>query len=165
MTVPEEVRRTVHTCISAWNEADETTKQRLFEQSWVEDGTYTDPSVHVEGRDALMRHSQNFAVRWPGAEVVLTSGIVLHHGMVCFTWRVVGPDGRTLREGIDVGELAADGRLRRVVGFFGPFPNLDDCRWEGRDSARAVRHWSDSGGNNKALVSQKTLLLVCGRRR
>jgi hypothetical protein len=26
-------------------------------------------------------------------------------------------------EGFDVGQLADDGRLRRIVGFFGPFPD------------------------------------------
>ncbi|KWW99074.1 Uncharacterized protein LI90_706 [Carbonactinospora thermoautotrophica] len=121
MTVPE-VRRTVQAYVGAWNEPDEARRRWLFEQSWTEDGTYTDPSVHIEGREALVRHSRKFAERWPGAEIVLTSGVDQHHRMVCFSWRVVAPDGRTLREGIDFGELAEDGRLQRVVGFFGPLP-------------------------------------------
>jgi hypothetical protein len=29
-------------------------------------------------------------------------------------------DGKALLEGIDFGELSADGKLRRIVGFFGP---------------------------------------------
>jgi hypothetical protein len=28
-------------------------------------------------------------------------------------------------DGFDVGELATDGRLRRIVGFFGSFPPLE----------------------------------------
>jgi hypothetical protein len=28
-------------------------------------------------------------------------------------------------EGFDVGELGPDGRLRRIVGFFGPFPPIE----------------------------------------
>jgi hypothetical protein len=27
-----------------------------------------------------------------------------------------------MSEGFDIGELAEDGRLRRITGFFGPFP-------------------------------------------
>jgi hypothetical protein len=121
MTVPE-VRRTIQTYVDAWNEPDEATRRGLLGRSWADDGTDTDPSVHVEGRDALVRYSGKFTERWPGAEIVLSSGIDQHHNMLRFAWRAVGRDGRTLREGIDVGELADDGRLRRVVGFFGPLP-------------------------------------------
>lgn len=124
MTLPE-VRRIIQTYVSAWNEPDETKRRRLFERSWADDGTYTDPSVHVEGLEALVRHSREFCKRWPGAQIVLTSGVAQHHGMVCFTWRVVGSDGGTLRKGIDFGELSGDGRLQRVVGFFSPLPELD----------------------------------------
>jgi hypothetical protein len=34
----------------------------------------------------------------------------------------VGPDGDVVLTGIDVGELAADGRLRAMTGFFGLAP-------------------------------------------
>ena len=39
---------------------------------------------------------------------------------------VVGPDGTVAVSGIDVGELADDGRLRRITGFFGELPARDD---------------------------------------
>ena len=29
-------------------------------------------------------------------------------------------DGKVFLEGIDFGELSADGKLRQIVGFFGP---------------------------------------------
>jgi hypothetical protein len=32
-----------------------------------------------------------------------------------FAWQFVAPDGETVMQGIDIGELAADGRLRRVT--------------------------------------------------
>jgi hypothetical protein len=115
-----EIRATVQTYVDAWNEPDETNRRRLLERSWTDAGTYTDPSVHIEGRDALVHHAGTFGRRWPGAKIVVTSGIEQHHEMILFTWRVAGPDGATLREGVDFAELAEDGRLRRVVGFFGP---------------------------------------------
>jgi hypothetical protein len=31
---------------------------------------------------------------------------------------------RALLEGMDFGELGDDGRLKRIVGFFGPFPSV-----------------------------------------
>jgi hypothetical protein len=36
----------------------------------------------------------------------------------------VSPDGTVIVAGIDVGALTADGRLRRVTGFFGEAPAM-----------------------------------------
>jgi hypothetical protein len=54
----------------------------------------------------------------PGTQI-LCSFADLHHGMLRFTWKMVGADGKTLIEGIDFGEVAADGTLKKIVGFFG----------------------------------------------
>jgi hypothetical protein len=39
---------------------------------------------------------------------------------------LVGPDGTVAVAGVDVGELADDGRLRRITGFFGDLAARDD---------------------------------------
>ena len=36
-----------------------------------------------------------------------------------FGWRIVRDGGEQVSEGTDFGELDDDGRLRRIVGFFG----------------------------------------------
>jgi hypothetical protein len=41
-----------------------------------------------------------------------------------FAWVMRNGDDVAL-EGIDFGELDPDGRIKRIVGFFGPFPPLD----------------------------------------
>ena len=38
---------------AAWLEPAEEQRCQLLAQAWAEDGTYTDPIRHVEGRDAL----------------------------------------------------------------------------------------------------------------
>jgi hypothetical protein len=116
----DDARSTVRAYVDAWNEPAEAARRELLHRSWADDGVYTDPLVCVEGREALVRHSRKFADRWPGARVVTTSGVDEHHGFVRFTWRLVSPGGEVLRDGMDFGELCPDGRLRRIVGFFGP---------------------------------------------
>ena len=44
--------------------------------------------------------------------------------MIRVTWRAVGADGKTLVEGIDFGEVANDGTLKKIVGFFRPLKSL-----------------------------------------
>ena len=35
-----------------------------------------------------------------------------------------GPDGNVVTDGMDFGEVAPDGRLKSITGFFGPFPEV-----------------------------------------
>jgi hypothetical protein len=47
----------------------------------------------------------------------LTSGVEVHHGFVRFAWNLTYANGSSV-QGMDFGELAEDGRLQRIVGFF-----------------------------------------------
>ena len=46
-----------------------------------------------------------------------------HHDKVRFGWALLDAAGAVLIEGIDFGEVAEDGRLQKIVGFFGPLPH------------------------------------------
>ena len=107
---------------AAWNETDDAKRRALLEQAWADGGVYTDPQSHVEGREALLGLIAGFQQQAAGARIVATSGIDAHHGKLRFTWKMAGADGNTIIEGIDFGELAPDGRIQRIVGFFGSPP-------------------------------------------
>ena len=47
-----------------------------------------------------------------------------HHGFMRATWVFRRPDNTEVARGMDFYELAADGRIRRVVGFFGAPPEV-----------------------------------------
>ena len=104
----------------AWCEPNRALRQQLLERAWAADGTYTDPAAHVAGRKQLVDHIGGVFEKFPGACIELTSGIDAHHEQIRFTWRMVLADGKVLLEGVDFGELAPDGKLHRIVGFFGP---------------------------------------------
>lgn len=108
---------------AAWNEPDEARRRKLLDASWADGGVYTDPTAHVEGRDALAAHIAAFQRQMPGARIRSTSGVDEHHGRLRFMWAMDGADGKVAVEGIDFGELGPDGRLTRIVGFFGPPPS------------------------------------------
>ena len=102
------------------SEPDRAVRQQLLERAWAEDGTYTDPTAQVTGRKEFVDHIARFFEQFPGAHFELTSGIDTHHEKLRFTWRMVLPNGKVFVEGIDFGELSLDGKLHRIVGFFGP---------------------------------------------
>jgi hypothetical protein len=112
----------VRTYASAWLHADESARRRALEAAWADDGAYCDPTALVEGREALVEHIGGFQARMPAHQLAVTSDVEEHHGFLRFAWAIQDGDGNVVLEGIDFGELAGDGRLRRIVGFFGPPP-------------------------------------------
>jgi hypothetical protein len=96
----------------------------LLEQCWNDGGIYVDPKVSLSGRDALSRHIATVQAARPGARLEFMSGIDVHHNVVRFLWRLVRADGTCGDTSIDFGEVGPDGRLVRIIGFFGPPPLL-----------------------------------------
>jgi hypothetical protein len=108
----------------AWNEPDEAKRRELLADAWAEDGVYRDPSAIVEGRDALVAHIGGYHEAMGGHSIVQTSGVDVHGSHLRFAWKMCGPDGADVVEGVDFAELDDDGKLRSLVGFFGPWPAL-----------------------------------------
>jgi hypothetical protein len=121
MTSTEEI---VLAYVAAWSETDEGKRRALLEKSWAENGTYTDPTVEVAGREALVQHIGGIHQRFAGHRIILTSGVDEHHGRLRFTWIMVSPEGSRVSEGIDFGEVDSDNRLIRITGFFGSVPPI-----------------------------------------
>ena len=107
---------------AAWNETDAAKRRALLERCWSDDGLYCDPLLDIRGREALSDAIAGMHAQQPGATIVLTSGIDQHHNQVRFAWDFVGADGKVSISGIDAGELAPDGRITRIVGFWGAPP-------------------------------------------
>ena len=115
-------RATVTRYMAAWNEADAAIRQTLLEQCWADDGVYVDPNVQLAGRRQLSQHIAKVQATRPGARVEFMSGIDIHHHVVRFLWRLVRPDGTVGDTSIDFGEIGPDGRLTKIIGFFGEAP-------------------------------------------
>jgi hypothetical protein len=107
---------------ASWNESDEETRRKLLEQSWADDAVYQDPMGRAEGREALVAHIGGFHEMMAGNTIENTSGVDAHGDVFRFSWVMRGPDGNVALEGMDFGEVAPDGRLKSITGFFGPFP-------------------------------------------
>lgn len=108
--------------LAALSEGDAEARARLVARAWDEDGRFVDPLLDVQGHQAIADIAVAVRDQFPRHEFRRTSGIDVHHDRVRFTWALVGPDGAVALSGVDVGEVAEDGRLRQIVGFFGDAP-------------------------------------------
>jgi len=104
---------------AAWDEPDAATRERRLAAIWAEGGVYTDPTVDLAGLDALSAHIATVQAKLPGSRLERTTGLDDHHDVARFGWRKVLADGTPLAESLDLVVFDPDGRLRRVVGFFG----------------------------------------------
>jgi hypothetical protein len=116
MSQPD-VTAIVQDYVSAWSEPQEDVRQRLLQRVWTDEGVYSDPTVYGEGRERLNQIIGTFHQRAPGSQFQLISGIDAHHGFVRFAWKLTFGNGATM-QGMDFGEVAEDGRLHKIVGFF-----------------------------------------------
>ena len=117
----------------AWNTADAAKRPELLDIGLSDDCSYTDPAYEVRGKEELADHigrslsGEAYDGLGAGARIPLSSGLDQHHGMFRFTWVLIEPqEQQILLEGMDFVELAADGRLQRITGFFGAFPPIPE---------------------------------------
>lgn len=106
---------------AAWQTADSDERQRLLARALVPDAELVGPEPVGQrtGVSAIAELIGAFGTRWPGARVVITTRVDAHHGWARYGWAIRDANGKALLEGIDVVEAAPDGRLRRVVMFYG----------------------------------------------
>jgi hypothetical protein len=90
----------------------------------VGDGCYV-LFAHPLGYDALTAMVEAVHEKFPGYRFRRLSGVDVHHDHARFAWDLAGPDGTIAVAGIDVAQLAPDGRLQRIIGFFGELPPVD----------------------------------------
>lgn len=110
----------------AWNASDEHTRRRLLEESLTSNAELIDPSAGtVRGRTAINKRIAGFSDRFPGARVTVTSGVDAHNGFARYGWTITDREGKAMLDGIDVVERAEDGRIKRVIMFFGRLPAAD----------------------------------------
>lgn len=112
----------VDTYFAMWRETDGGTRAELIARAFTPDGRHVDPLADANGYGELNDMIAGVHAQYPGFTIERTSGIDQHGDQLRFAWKVDQADGTPLVAGIDVAELAPDGRLSRVAGFWGDLP-------------------------------------------
>lgn len=110
--------------LAAWNERDPDAVRGHLERGLSPEVVFIDPSIVTRGLDEFEANVHEVQARLPGAEYRRASGVDHHHDVVRYAWEI-WRDGQRVLPGFDVTELDADGRVLRVLGFFGPLPESE----------------------------------------
>lgn len=113
---------TLEAYLRMWHETDAAKRAELVATVFTEDGRHVDPNADARGHAALSEMVGDIQARFRGHEVRQASGVDAHNDQIRFGWELVDPDGTVVLAGIDAGEVADDGRLRRITGFWGDLP-------------------------------------------
>jgi hypothetical protein len=103
----------------AWNASDGETRRRALEAAVTDDCELVEPRGRFVGREAIVERINGFSDRFPGARVDITTNVDEHNRFARYGWRILDREGTPMLEGIDVVERAPDGRLEKIVMFFG----------------------------------------------
>ena len=105
------------TYTASWKAASTAKRRRLWEDAVAPDCVYTDPLVRAQGYDELEAYVEQFHQQVPGGHFV-TQHFTEHHGLGLAHWAMVDGGGQRIGTGTSYAEYGADGRLRRMTGFY-----------------------------------------------
>jgi hypothetical protein len=110
---------TIDTHLRAYCEPDATDRAALVAEAWAADGVLVDPPFDGAGHEGIAAMADAVLAHYPAHTFERTTDVDAHHTFARYGWALVAPDGTPAVTGTDVVELAEDGRIARVVGFFG----------------------------------------------
>jgi hypothetical protein len=110
---------TVDIWLAAWTEQDEEKRRGLISEVWAPDGKLSDPPMTANGRAELTGVTAALQGQFPGHTFRRSTVVDCHHEFIRYGWELVAPDRSVALTGEDVAVVGDDGKLRRVVGFFG----------------------------------------------
>ncbi len=110
---------TIELHLEAYALADRARREALVAACWNIDGVLFDPPLAGRGHVEINGLADVVLTHYAGHHFQRTTAVDAHHGFARYGWDLVGPDGTVAVSGTDFVEFDDDGKLLRVVGFFG----------------------------------------------
>ena len=115
-------QRLVDEHLSAYCEPDAGKRMAAVRPDSRGGGRLVDPPLESAGHAGIAEQGGLLLQQFPGHRFVRHTAIDAHHEFLRYGWQLVSPDGQPVLEGLDLMELDVDGRICRVIGFFGAQP-------------------------------------------
>ena len=106
--------------LRAWGEPDAETRRALLRSCAAEGIAFRDAFSATEGIEELLANLEAVRMHMPGMSLARTGDVRLAHGTALVAWTARRESGDEAGRGENVVDFDADGRIARVVGFWGP---------------------------------------------
>ncbi|MDB5861652.1 MAG: hypothetical protein JWQ76_5341 [Ramlibacter sp.] len=116
------IERLVDRHLAAYCDPDATRRIAAVREVWNADGSLVDPPLQARGHQGIADQAATLLSQFPQHRFERSTAIDAHHQFVRYGWRLLDANGAGVLEGVDFAELDVDGKLLRVVGFFGAQP-------------------------------------------
>ena len=80
----------------AWSHESPEERRQALRECWGDSAVYSDPTVLVEGADALAAHITGLRERVPNMKIARTSQVDVHHDSARFNWGLTSNGAPTL---------------------------------------------------------------------
>jgi hypothetical protein len=114
------ITETIDQHLLAYAMADVDRRNSIVAAAWNADGELLDPPLEGRGHAEISALADAVLTHFADHQFRRTTAVDAHHGFARYGWDLVGPDAAVAVSGIDVVEFDDEGKLRRIVGFFGP---------------------------------------------
>lgn len=109
--------------LTAYCDPNPSHRTETVARVWAADGQLIDPPFEGQGRDAIGAMTDGVLAQYPDHTFRRVTTVDEHHGYARYGWVLARPDGAPAVTGTDFAQIGDDGRLLRIVGFFGdPVP-------------------------------------------
>ncbi|MDO3381468.1 hypothetical protein [Gilvimarinus algae] len=107
----------VSSYLALWQEPDPQQRLQQMAALWHKSGEHRTPRTHSVGLAEFNQEIGDFQAQFPGAQVRV--GKLRQTGpYLSFDFALLDTSGQLIVEGLDYLELAPNGKIRRVIGFF-----------------------------------------------
>jgi activator of Hsp90 ATPase-like protein len=113
-----DVTRHIETFFKAWSEKDPGIRRALLESRATPAISFRDAYSATDGIDDLVANLAAVQAFLPGVTLSRAGDVRLSHGTALVGWNARRENGESAGGGVNVFELAPDGRIARVSGFW-----------------------------------------------
>jgi hypothetical protein len=117
-----DITATIDTHLAGYAEPDRARRDELLSSVWSADGALLDPPFDGTGHQGIADMVDVLLTHYPEHRFERTTEVDAHHDFARYGWALVTPTGEPAVTGYDFAQLGPDGKLVRVVGFFGDLP-------------------------------------------
>lgn len=122
--MPEPSHSALLAYVQAWSAQDPGTAETLLAKCWTEESEIVGPGYYFKGLSSVLNEIKRFHKEQPGCKAIATSAFDTHGQWTRFEIAMVDPEGTRTHEGSDIVEQDGEGKIRRVITFWGPVPRL-----------------------------------------